>query len=152
MNTRSLFAFAIVSMITGAAYAEDSFEQSLVAREIELIEAIKQQDRAALKELLGGQAFAVTTDGGRQTEPELQRSLEKCTISSYRMEDVRCVPIGPDVGILTYQYTWAGAYDGQVVPAKTVFATSTWAQRDGEWKSVFYQETPINQLQTVSTE
>ena len=113
-------------------------------RRRQLVEAIKQKDQPTLNEMIGKEAFAVTPGGGRQTGMQMLRILNEVAISSYRISDVKAVNVSKDVGILTYRFTWSGTRNGVMVPETTVLATSTWARRDGEWTSVFYQETPVS--------
>ncbi|WP_197532268.1 nuclear transport factor 2 family protein [Symmachiella macrocystis] len=137
----AIILFAV--LLSGADAPPNPLQKTLLTQESKLIEAIKQQDQATLKMLLSEETFAVTYDGGRQTGQEILRSLEHVTITSYTVTDVKLVQVSPDVGILTYKFRWKGNHGDKKIPLTTVFATSTWALRDGEWRSVFYQETPV---------
>lgn len=140
------YRFAIVLfavLLSGADAPPNPLQKTLLAQESKLIEAIKQQDQATLKTLLAEETFAVTYDGGRQAGQDILRSLEQVTITSYTVTEVKLVQVSPDVGILTYKFRWKGSHGDKQIPLTTVYATSTWALRDGKWRSVFYQETPV---------
>jgi hypothetical protein len=70
-------------------------------------------------------------------------SFSEWTRTSIR--DVDCVRISDNAAMLTYEFTWEGTKGGVEVPPTTSYATVTWALRDGQWMSIFYQETPVGQ-------
>lgn len=142
-----LFRFtAVVTMILligREARSQESLQDVLLAREKGLVEAIKQKDQSTLQAMLADEAYSVTVGGGRQTGSQTIDNLKAMTIDSYSISDVKTVKVSDRVGILTYKYTWSGSFKGTPVPKMSVFATSTWALRNGKWRSIFYQETPI---------
>lgn len=142
----TISVIVLVVLIAGAwGYEETSLRETLLAQEHKLMEAIRQRDEPTIRQLLSQESYAVTAGGGRQTGQQMLTSLDDVTVASYSFSDVEVVEASDTVGILTYRFTWAGSRGDRVVPATTVYATSVWALRDGEWMSVFYQETPITE-------
>jgi hypothetical protein len=136
----------LVLLISGAAMAgQDSLKDTLLAREVELMEAIKQHDREALRQLLSQQAYAVRLGSGRVTTDRLLQDLDDVTLTSYSIRDVDCVRICDNAAMLTYEFTSTRTKGGVEAPPTTCYATVTWALRDGQWMSIFYQETPLGQ-------
>lgn len=136
---------ALVLPIPGAqASGDTSLRDTLLAHEQKIVEAIRQQDEATLKEMLSEEYFTVTPDGGRQTGTQMFQSLKGVTVSKYDFSDVKVIETSENVGILTYRFSWSGSRDGKDVPTTTTYAISIWALRGGEWKPVFYQETPAS--------
>ncbi len=135
---------ALLVLLSGADAPKEGnkLKQTLLMQEKKITEAIKHKDQKVIKALLHEEAYAITI-AGRQFGAEMIRSLEMLTVDDYEISDVKVVKVSDTVGILTYKYTWSGSYGTEKVPKTTVFATSTWALRDGTWQSVFYQETPI---------
>jgi hypothetical protein len=58
--------------------------------------------------------------------------------SDYRLEDVRILEVGDDVGVIVYR---AHARRGAQPPYEAVMS-STYERRDGTWRLVLHQQTP----------
>jgi ketosteroid isomerase-like protein len=136
-----LCLLAILSIAMSAA-AQDKLQDTLVAQERKLIDAINRKDTAAISELLADEAMSITSRG-KQTTKEIIKSLETLSFSKHQISEPKAISVSPDVGILTYKFSWTGGVTGQAPATTAVYATSVWRQRDGKWRSVFYQETPI---------
>lgn len=148
MKNCCIFAIPVLFLTVEVALSQDSFQETLLSHEKEMINAIVQKDRVKLTEMLSAETFAVTQGGGRQTGEEMRRSLDHITMTNYGLREVKAIKVSPDVGILTYKFNWSGTNAGVQLPATTVWATSTWAMQDGEWKSIFYQETPLSKRES----
>lgn len=132
---------AVVVLMCAAAYpTADSLESTLLAREKMIIDAIKNGNEQVLTEMLADQIYSVTADKGRESKSELLRSLAKAKIGDYGIREVKVFKVSEDVAILSYHFSWKGTQDGKTVESN-VYATSTWAQSEGVWRPVFYQET-----------
>ncbi len=123
---------------------EKSLQDTLLAQETKLIEAIKKKDLRTLRTMLSAQVYSITPDDGKETARESLRKLHSATIESYEVTDVKAIPLGKEAGILTYTFTWSGKIGRKKIPPTTVYATSSWLKVDGEWKSKLYQETPFH--------
>lgn len=138
--------FALVCLAAGlfnSPLAAQDVDKTLLAQEKKVLEAIKTKNKKVLKELLGEQAYAVTVHDGRRAADANLSFLDGVTIEEQSLSDVKAVAVSKDVAILTYVYKWKGTFKGKAHEAKPVYATSVWARREGKWKSIFYQETPI---------
>jgi len=142
---RSLWFGIVVSLLLqGSASADEKLKEALLARETELLEAIKQKDPPALKKLLATQAYSVDASG-RRTTPQLLKILGKTTLTSYSITEAEAIAVGKNVGILTYKFIWSGTENDRQYTNAASYATSVWALREGSWVSVFYQETPLKE-------
>jgi hypothetical protein len=47
--------------------------------------------------------------------------------------------LGNDAGLVTYKLMQTGTVDGQPLPP-TVYATTAWTRRNGQWVAAFHQE------------
>jgi hypothetical protein len=137
----SLCLLAVLSIGMSAA-AQDKLQDSLLAQERKLIDAVNRKDKAAISELLADEAMSITSRG-KQTTRDIIQSLEKLSFSKHQISDAKAIPVSPDVAILTYKFSLTGGVTGQTPATTNVYATSVWRQRDGKWRSVFYQETPV---------
>jgi uncharacterized protein (TIGR02246 family) len=60
--------------------------------------------------------------------------------SSSSVTDTRVTVLGPDTGLVTYVATFPDPSGG---PDTRVFVTTVYLRRDGAWKGVLYQQTPM---------
>lgn len=139
---RYLLSVLALSALLGNASAGDKLTKTLLAREMELVEAIKQQDQPKLKKLLASQVYSVAASG-RRTTPQLLKVLAKTSLKSYKITGAKAIPASEKVGILSYKVMSSGTENNKPY-SLTHYATSVWVLREGEWVSIFYQETPID--------
>jgi uncharacterized protein (TIGR02246 family) len=131
-------------LLTFDAAAQDrKLQDELIAQEENLIQAINRKDKATIARLLADEAISITAGRGRQTTKEIVASLAEISFTDYTIMEPRAISVGPDVAILTYKFSWTGGVTGQTPTTTTAYATSVWHQRDGQWRSVLYQETPL---------
>lgn len=141
--------FAVAGLVLAAQTASadqvatEQLKESLVAKKGAVAEAMMQKDAQAFMDLLSDQQYSITAKNGRFSTVDLLQVFDAKDITSYSLSDAELVDVDENVKILTLKYTWSGTSRGQEFKDESVFATVVWAQRDGEWKSVFYQETPI---------
>ena len=137
-------AVGCVCLLSATVSADDArLKKELIAQETRLIDALRNKDRQTVEEMLADQFYAIDMKYGRMETPAVSAMLDKVTITGYALSEVRAFQITDDAAVLTYKYVWSGIDDGVSVKDAKSYATSTWAKRDGRWKSVFYQETPI---------
>jgi ketosteroid isomerase-like protein len=141
---RSIFLCVLtIGLLTiEAAAQERKLQDALLAQETKLIQAINMKDRTVIAELLADEAMSISASRGRQTGNDIVASLEKISFTDYKISEPKTISVSPDVAILTYKFSWTGGVTGQTPTTTTAYATSVWRQRDGRWRSVFYQETP----------
>ena len=143
MLPKIVLCFLALGLLTIDAAAQESKIQGvLLAQETKLIRAINMKDKAAIAELLSDEAVSITASRGRQTTTEIVASLEGISFTDHKISEPKTISVTRDVAILTYKFSWTGGTKGQTTTT-TAYATSVWRQRDGQWRSVFYQETPI---------
>jgi hypothetical protein len=107
-------------------------------------EATKNKDIKSLRSLCAQDYVAIISDGSRLTLEDFIALFPVFEVKSYKLSDMRVLPIGPDVAILVYKAKTQTAILGMTVKEDTQHS-STWARRDGEWRNVFYQETVIEE-------
>jgi uncharacterized protein (TIGR02246 family) len=137
-----LFAFALLT-IDAAAAEQSKLQDELLAQEEKLIRAINAKDKTAIAKLLADEAMSITSSRGRQTTEEVIAALERLSFPDHKISEPKAISVTPDVAILTYKFSSTGGAAGQRRTTTTAYATSVWRKRDGQWRSVFYQETPM---------
>jgi uncharacterized protein (TIGR02246 family) len=141
-----VFAFLVAATARVASAqgitSQDKLQDTLMVQETKLLYAIESKDRAALAELLHDQVMSVSVERGRRMTAEHIADLASVSFTDVEMSDAKTIRVTPDVAILSFKLSWT-ANDGHEQPATTtVYATAVWKQVDGQWRSVFYQETP----------
>jgi uncharacterized protein (TIGR02246 family) len=142
---RSIFlcVLAIGLLTIDGAAQERTLQDALLAQETKLIQAINTKDKAAIADLLADEVMSITASRGRQTGSDIAAGLEEISFTDYKISESKTISVSPDVAILTYKFSWTGGVTGQTQTTTTAYATSVWRQRGGQWRSVFYQETPV---------
>jgi hypothetical protein len=142
MLSRIGIGWLAIVMLSADAAAQDRLQEALLAQETKLIDAINKKDKAAIATLLSDEIMSVTSARGVQTSQEIIAALEKLSFSSYTISEAKAISVSPDVAILTYKFSWTDGNAGEHRATESTYATSVWKRRDGQWRSVFYQETP----------
>jgi RNA polymerase sigma factor (sigma-70 family) len=123
------------------AKAEKRME-TLLALEKRAWEAAKNKDVATLRKTCASDFLAVYSDGTRLTLDEYCKALSLIDLKKYSLSDVRLLSLGPDAAVLIYQADTHSVVLGATLKERTQMS-SIWVRRDGEWRNVFAQETPI---------
>ena len=142
MLSRIILCLLAVVLFTVDVIAQEKLQATLLSQEEKLIEAINKKDKATIAKLMADEAMSITSRG-RQTTVEIIRSLEKISFSLYKISDPKTITVSADAAILTYSFSWTGENERKPIATMNVYATSVWRQENGNWRSVFYQETPI---------
>ena len=69
------------------------------------------------------------------------KELVNLSLNDYTMDDLKVTILSPDVVLLTDKWTLRGTYEGRDLESKPHYCGSVYARRDGQWLSVFLQET-----------
>jgi uncharacterized protein (TIGR02246 family) len=105
--------------------------------------AFKKKDKAAYAAFLTDDFQAVEADGdGERPKPHILREVEHSMYSDYLLQLFQVQPLGPNYAFVTYESTMQFP-NGASKTFKRVFIGELWTKRDGEWKMMRYQETPV---------
>ena len=117
---------------------------TLLALEKRVWEAAKKKDADALRRLCTQDYVAILSDGSQLTLNEFCMVFPLFEIQSYSLSDAQVIALGPDAAILLYKAKSETVILGEKEREQTQHS-STWVRRNGEWRNVFYQETPIEE-------
>lgn len=137
-----ILSFVMSLSFVMTAYG-DSLEEELLSREREFITAIKQEDQAKMRGMLSDAACSVVPGRGRQTKEQILKRLADTGLESYKIDDVKAIQAGDDVGILSYKYSWTGSSGKEGEQIGAFYSTSTWIRSEGKWKVIFFQQTRL---------
>ncbi len=115
-------------------------EADAIAKEKATWDAIKKEDMAALADMLASDYIEVHAEGV-YNKNGIVTYLKDVKISDVTFSDWKMVPIDRDAVVLTYSFNLKATLKGQAVPPGPYHAGSSWINRDGNWRSIYYQET-----------
>ena len=142
--TAAVFGLTLAS--AAPALAEEIVEgsaqwpvgQTLIANERTAWDVYARRDTAA-PDLLSGDYVEVLDDNTLNDRMAHLAMIADADLSAYALEGFRVIRLSDDAMIVTYEADWT---DGAGESGR-VAISSGWALRDGEWKNVFYRETPL---------
>jgi uncharacterized protein (TIGR02246 family) len=132
----------------GGTQSKDTIAQSKLA---ELLEAkvraawaaFKRRDKDSYAAFLTDDFQAVEADGdGERPKPHLLREVEHSMYTDYLLQLFQVQQLGPNYAFVTYESTMQFP-KGSATRFKRIFIGELWTNRDGEWKMMRYQETPV---------
>jgi uncharacterized protein (TIGR02246 family) len=105
--------------------------------------AFKNRDKDGYAEFLTDDFEAVEADGdGERSKARLLSEVERSMYSDYLLQLFQVQPLGRDFAFVTYESTMQFP-TGSAPRYKRVFISELWTVRDGQWKMMRYQETPV---------
>lgn len=117
-------------------------QQEIIVRETKTWEYSKTKEFDKLKEILAEDYigyFGIKT----MNENDVVNSLQKATIYSYELNDIRVKVLNEKVAIIYYTANQNGVGEDGAPWVPKVAAAATYVKRNGTWYSTFYQETVL---------
>jgi hypothetical protein len=105
--------------------------------------ALAKRDKDAYAEFLADEFMGVEADGdGERSKPRVLHEVERNATSDYLLQLFQVQPLGPNYAFVTYESTVQFAARSATRYRRT-FIGELWSLRDGQWKMLRYQETPV---------
>jgi len=146
------FAFAQQAAVTGkAAQSAPSRDATAQPKLADLLEAkvraawatFKKKDKDGYAEFLTDDFQAVEADGdGERPKPHILREVEHSMYTDYLLQLFQVQQLGPNYAFVTYESTMQFP-QGSATRYRRVFIGELWTKRDGQWKMMRSQETPV---------
>jgi uncharacterized protein (TIGR02246 family) len=103
----------------------------------------KKKDKDGYAEFLTDDFQAVEADGdGERPKPHILREVEHSMYTDYLLQLFQVQQLGANYAFVTYECTMQFS-QGPATRYKRVFIGELWTTRDGQWKMMRYQETPV---------
>jgi uncharacterized protein (TIGR02246 family) len=103
----------------------------------------KNKDKDGYAAFLTDDFQGVEADGdGERPKPHILREVEHSMYSDYLLQLFQVQQLGPHYAFVTYESTMQFP-KGSATRFKRVFIGELWTNRDGGWKMMRYQETPV---------
>lgn len=107
-----------------------------------LSNAFVTKDVETIRLLMSKDHVAILNNGHRKTGEEELNSLADLNLTEYTMDHVKVAMPTKDMVIVTYQAHQEGTWKGMPLPLD-LMVSSVWANQNGKWLEVLYQETPV---------
>ena len=105
--------------------------------------AFKKRDKDAYAAFLTDDFQAVEADGdGERPKAHILREVEHSMYTDYLLQLFQVEPLGSNYAFVTYESTMQFP-KSSAVRFRRVFIGELWTKRNGEWKMMRYQETPV---------
>jgi len=112
----------------------------LLSLKEQALEATKNRDAVFYEKYLDDNAVAIVPMGSFDKKTIVQQmGSANSQFKSSRIDDTKAIVLTPESGIVTYKAT----YEKEDKTTFEVFVTTVYAKIKGDWKGVFYQQTPI---------
>lgn len=118
----------------------ENVSEVLLSLKEEALEATKNADSDFYENYLDKDALAIVPAGVFDKNAIVQQmGSSQSAFRSLSVNDTKAVALSPESGFVTYKAVFEK-------PDKTtfeVFVTTIYAKRDGGWKGILYQQTPV---------
>jgi uncharacterized protein (TIGR02246 family) len=105
--------------------------------------ALAKRDKDAYAEFLADEFQAVEADGdGERSKARVLYEVERNATTDYLLQLFQVQPLGPNYAFATYEST-VQFPAGSATRYRRTFVGELWSLRDGQWKMLRYQETPV---------
>jgi len=103
----------------------------------------KKRDKDGYADFLTDDFQAVEADGdGERPKPAILREVEHSMYTDYLLQLFQVQQLGANYAYVTYESTFQFP-QGSAARYRRAFIGELWTNRDGQWKMMRYQETPV---------
>lgn len=121
----------------------ENVESILISLKEQALEATKKGDAEFYQNYLDDSAIAIVPFGVFNKDAIVQQmGSGKSLFKSAGIEDTKAIVLTPESGIVTYKATYESFANSEKTTV-SVFVTTVYAKINGQWKGVFYQQTPL---------
>ena len=117
-------------------------EEKLIARERSIFAAQRRRDLPAVEAVLAQGFRQIGGSGQFYSKAQVLDRLKFVHLLDYWLECFKLVPVDQQCVVLTYIIRVERRYKGQEY-ANRSYRSSTWVERNGVWRVIFHQATPL---------
>jgi hypothetical protein len=115
-------------------------DAEITAKEKAAWEAIKKKDWAGFEKMVASDYIEVLDDGVHDKAATMTM-VKDIELTDVTFADWKTIPVDKVTVLITYSATVKGSFKGKPVPPGPYREASAYVNRDGQWLSVYYQET-----------
>lgn len=119
-----------------------SLEEELFRKEKEIVAAAMRGDFLAVAALLADGFLEIGGSGRVYSKTEVLDALQEARILDCAFTEFKGLHISTDCVIITYMTNMKRRQQGQEF-IQRAHRSSTWIRRDGTWRIIFHQATPL---------
>lgn len=113
----------------------------LLALETNIWKALRSGDPQADKAHLADDFLGVYPSGLADRSDHVDQLANGPTIASFEIVDPRMIAISADHALLVYRADYRRPESEDML--ESMFVSSLWSRRDGQWTNAFSQDTPV---------
>ncbi len=133
-------SFALVWSINRRAA---TIEETIIAQEKQVGEALMKHDQAAFKNLVSADAIAVGPRGAVKVSDIMGELFSPDYKSEgFAMEATQVKMMDKDAYVITYKGTGTESYKGESHNV-TAYESTLWVKQGNKWMATFHQTTPV---------
>jgi uncharacterized protein (TIGR02246 family) len=141
MNRIPAIALLTLVLATPFSAAPVLGADDVKALEAAMWQAWAKHDLATFEERLTDDHIHVAANGLIAGKKEnLAAMKEPCEVRSWKLGDIRVVPLGSDAALLGYEANQDATCDGEKLPSH-IYVTVVWKKVGGKWMNASYHET-----------
>jgi len=118
--------------------------QALIELETRVWGALRRGDAGDDTRLLAAEFVGVYPSGFADRSDHAGQLANGPTIAQFELHDARMVDLGDDDALLCYRADFQRLVAGVAQPSQSMYVSSLWSRRSGDWVNVFSQDTPAD--------
>jgi len=124
-----------------AGQSKDSTDQTLIAKERALYQAVADGNKASFVPLVASEGVWATRQGFVPMNL-LADGLGGFKLGKWEIVNPRVTRAGADAAVVLYVWRGTGTFGDEPL-APTTLAATVWTRRNGEWLAIHHQETQL---------
>jgi len=138
---RKMFATIGILILTAgwtAAQDRSAAEQTLIANETKMTEAVVNGDKATFIAMVASDAWSADATGITKVS-DFVTMFEQVKVTTWKIVDPKVVWVDANNAVLVYTWMGAGTFKGKTLPGK-VYAATVWTKKGDTWLAAYHQE------------
>lgn len=122
--------------------AGDMDLNAFVELETKVWEALRRGDAGEDARLLSDDFLGVYTSGFADRSDHVGQLSNGPTVAEYELHEARLMVVSENDVMLSYRADWRRATTSGAGPLESMYISSLWSRRSGQWVNTFSQDTP----------
>ena len=140
--TRRAVAWTVCRLVKVADELDNMNLEALIELEAKVWDGLRRGDAEADSHLLADDFLGVYSSGFANRSDHVGQLANGPTVAEFELRDARLMVVTDNDALLSYRADWRRLTAGQPGPVESMYISSLWSRRAGEWVNVFSQDTP----------
>jgi hypothetical protein len=115
---------------------------ALIELETRVWDALRRGDADADGQLLAEDFLGVYSSGFANRSDHVGQLANGPTVAEFELRDARLMVLSESDALLSYRADWRRLSSAGPGPVESMYISSLWSRRAGEWVNVFSQDSP----------